>query len=139
MISKSPTVPRQPHPALGSVGSGLGPARSGQAPVQTSDQPLQIDVRLLRQMGYTPYSVSTRPAKRKLDPVLLQQRRLQRRIRLTHVESPKVTEPLPMKLPAAIEKQVIYSDSHGNSYFYWDESSHVGKGSLPFQREGAEQ
>jgi drug/metabolite transporter (DMT)-like permease len=72
------------------------------------DRPSQIDGRLLKQMGYTPYSASTRPIKRKLDPVALQQRRFQRRIRLAHVETPKVTGPLLGELPATIEMRELY-------------------------------
>jgi hypothetical protein len=98
-------------------------------------QPLQLDVRSLRQMGYTPYNVSGRPDKRKLDPVVLQQRRLQRRIRLAHVESPKLTEPLAEKVPVSSEKQEQYNDDIGNSYFYWDEFSHIGMGHTPLQKD----
>jgi drug/metabolite transporter (DMT)-like permease len=84
----------------------------------------EMDVRSLRQMGYTPYSVSTRPAKRKLDAVQLQQRRLQHRIRLAQVEPLRATEPLLGELPADSEQPAIYNDAHGNAYLYWDEFSH---------------
>jgi drug/metabolite transporter (DMT)-like permease len=92
--------------------------------IQDHSVGVEMDVRALRQMGYTPYSVSTRPAKRKLDPVQLQQSRLQRRIRLAHVESPKATEPLAGKLPASIETQTIYNNSLGNVYPYEHDFSH---------------
>lgn len=87
-VSSMPTQPpatREPIP----VGSGLAPD-------------LQMDVRLLRQMGYTPYSVSARSTKRKLDPVVLQQRRFQRRIRLAQAQSSTVTEQLPDELSVAV-------------------------------------
>jgi hypothetical protein len=85
-------------------------------------------------MGYTPYSAATRPAKRKLDPVRLQQRRLQRHMRLAQTEAPKITGPLPDTLPITIEKQ--RSDTHENSYFYWHEFSHLEKGLIPpFQKD----
>jgi hypothetical protein len=85
LISNVPSMQAPPH---STVGSGLAPD-------------LQMDVRLLRQMGYTPYSVSTRSAKRKLDPIALQQRRFQRRVRLAQAKSPNVTEPFPNDFPVA--------------------------------------
>jgi drug/metabolite transporter (DMT)-like permease len=121
-ISRASYAQTQPY--------SLGPATSGLA----ADQSLQVDVRSLRQMGYTPYSASTRSVKRKLDPVRLQQHRLQRRMRSAHVESPKVTGPLPDTLPATIEKQ--YSDTHGDAYFYWDEFSQLGMGLAPSREKG---
>jgi hypothetical protein len=83
-----------------------------------------IDMRSLKQMGFTPYSVSTRPAKRKLNAIQLQQSRLQRRIRLAHVESPRATEPLARNDgPTNIEEQAVYNDAGGNAYLYWNDFS----------------
>ena len=85
----------QPYPALRTIGT-----RTGETPAPTTPGPLpQIDVRLLKQMGYTPHSASSRPSKRKLDPVALQQRRFQRRIRLAHVEPSRITGPLLLQYP----------------------------------------
>jgi drug/metabolite transporter (DMT)-like permease len=102
-ITQISSMKTQPPSAFRNVGT-----RTGASPVPTDpDQPPQIDVRLLKQMGYTPYS-ALRPSKRKLDPVALQQRRFQRRIRLAHVESPRITGPLVGELPATIEKRELY-------------------------------
>ncbi len=103
-IAQISSMQTQPHPALRAVGT-----RTGEKPIRTApDQPPQIDVRLLKQMGYTPHGASTRPIKRKLDPVVLQQRRFQRRIRLAHVEPSRTTGPLLGELPTIIEKRELY-------------------------------
>jgi hypothetical protein len=110
------TQTEQAHPAFTEVSDVQAQLRS-----LTAD----IDTRSLKQMGYTPYSVSTRPAKKKLDPVQLQQRRLQRRIRLAHVESQKATQPSLDELPTIVEQKETYNDSRGNSYFCWNEIPRV--------------
>jgi drug/metabolite transporter (DMT)-like permease len=103
-IAQVSSMQTQPHPALRAVGT-----RTGETPTpMTPGQLPQIDVRLLKQMGYTPHGASTRPTKRKLDPVELQQRRFQRRIRLAHVEPSRTTGPLLGELPTIIEKRELY-------------------------------
>jgi hypothetical protein len=135
MVGANPIPPLQEAQEAISQASYVHTQPHAQADLVGPAQPLQLDVRSLRQMGYTPYNASTRPDKRKLDPVLLQQRRLLHRMHLAHVESSKITEPLPNKSPASIEKQETHNDSVGNSYFYWDEFSQIGMGHSPLQKD----
>lgn len=107
---------------------------------KSQEQALQLDVRSLRQMGYTPYNTSTRQDKRKprvgTNPTI-QQRRLQHRIRLAHVESSKLTEPLADRFPFSIEKQEKYDADRDkpSPYDYWDDFSHMGMGHSPLQKD----
>ncbi|HZR41095.1 MAG TPA: hypothetical protein VFB12_13310, partial [Ktedonobacteraceae bacterium] len=50
----------------------------------STPQPIELDVRTLRQLGITPYTVS--PTRNRTDKQLVQRRRRNRRMRLAHIE-----------------------------------------------------
>lgn len=76
-----------------------------------------IDIRSLRQMGYTPYALSSRYRN---NAEQIRERRWQRRIRLARMEPEPIEEvqdfaPLPGQTPEN------YSDRTGNTYLCWDD------------------
>lgn len=100
--------------------------------MQPQKESINLDVRALKQMGYTPYSVSAHPTKKKPSVVEIQQRRLKHRIRLAQIEAQNSKEVFPDGLITdTAEKQEAYNDVHGNAYLYWNELHHTQDAIIP--------